>query len=141
MRFLCFAFFLSLFLSHGLQAQTLPGRFDNYEAMRAELDELIRDRRVTQMLERFSYVPEGERQNFMALEMQVRNLMPNPLTNSYILAERDYGNGFRQQVLAHHDDATGYLFTRLMIHDRGEGALMVVQFATNTNPFQMLGAP
>jgi len=114
-------------------AQQTPGLFDSYDTLRARMDPLIEELQIAQMMELFVEVPPAELRNAMATETQMRSLLPEPLTLSDVILVQEFAGGYRQELIAFHDGDTGYLFVRLVLHERENGQIAAVRFTVNVN--------
>ncbi len=109
-----------------------PGVFESYEAMRAEIDPLVADLRIQTLLPRVADTSQMDTGEIMALEIQMRNALRDPLTEVELMMLAPLENGFRREILAYHDGGTGYLYLLLMIHEREED-LVVLHMVMNTS--------
>ncbi|MEX3015178.1 hypothetical protein [Gymnodinialimonas hymeniacidonis] len=109
-----------------------PGVFENYNAMRAEVDPLVSDLRIQTLLPRIADTSQMDTGEIMALEIQMRNALRDPLTEVEVMMLSPLENGFRREILAYHDGGTGYLYLLLMIHER-EDDLVVLHMLMNTS--------
>jgi len=133
MRALILSVALSLASLTSVAAQTTPGIFSSYEDMRSQMDPLLERLQIGAMMELFVEVPPAEQQNIMATEIQMQGMLPTPLSQADIIRVQEFENGYRQELIVFTDGATGYLYVRLVLHERPDGSIAALRFGVNTD--------
>ncbi len=123
----------------GAQAQDRAGVFASYDALRAQMDPLVADLQVAAVARLFTDVPPAEAQNFLAVEIQLQNALPNALNIVERVRVQQFENGFRQELLAYSDGEAGYFFVRLFLHERPDGSVVGLRMNANRVVDPLLG--
>jgi len=137
MRFFLAAIFalgLTMTTARTLAAQTQGEPvFSSYEDMRGTLDDLMSKRRIADLLTAFGGADEMTSQDMFGLETQVRNLFPEDFENSALMMRQQMENGFAQDLIAYWTGA-GYIYVRLLWHQRPGGEVLAINMTFNSDP-------
>lgn len=119
-------------------AQTQPGVFTSYDDLRTQMDPLVADLRISELMELLSDLSPEDGQNMIAAEMQLRAVLPEQLPITELMRVQEFENGYRQELLAYRDAGTGYLYARLVLHERADGTIVALWVSLNTSIDAML---
>jgi hypothetical protein len=125
---------LALTTAGSLSAQT-EGEpvFASYAEMRGTLDDLMSKRRIADLLVAFGGSDEMSQQDMFGLETQVRNIFPEDFENSALMMRHEMENGFAQDLIAYWTGA-GYVYVRLLWHQRPGGDVLAISMTFNSDP-------
>ena len=107
--------------------------FSSYEEMRATLDNLMSKRQIADLLTAFGGGDEMTPQDMAVLETQVRNLFPADFENSALMMRQEMENGFAQDLIAYWS-GTGYIYARVLWHQRPGGEVVSINMTFNSDP-------
>lgn len=109
--------------------------FDDYAAMRAELDSLVSEKRTQDLMLRFGGADEMTEAQLDNLDAQVEQLYPQPFTRNAVLRHVTHENGFHQEVIAYWN-GLAYLFVYVFYHEV-DGRLVSINMRFNSDFTQL----
>jgi hypothetical protein len=134
MRHLTALMLVAALFASPLRAQTQDEPvFASYEEMRATLDNLMSKRQIADLLTAFGGGDEMTPQDMAVLETQVRNLFPADFENSALMMRQEMENGFAQDLIAYWS-GTGYIYARVLWHQRPGGEVVSINMTFNSDP-------
>ncbi|MDD9745591.1 MULTISPECIES: hypothetical protein [Marinovum] len=114
---------LALLLPIAAPAQNAQAFFDNYLAMRARLDTLVKNRDFAEVMPVFG--DQTDPAELEALERRVREIYPRDFENVALIRRQDMDHGFRQELIAYWE-GTQYIYIYIVLHDRDDGIVALV---------------
>lgn len=105
--------------------------FENYDAMRYEMDRLMQDRNIQELMVRFGGADEMTREQLDRLDAQVEQLYPYDFDNVAVIRRGSLENQFQQELLAYWT-GIAYVYAYVLYHDRGD-ELVAINFRFNSD--------
>lgn len=130
-RIIASAFGLYLAAALPLVAQQPDAIFASYDAMRAEMDSLIMERRIEDLMIRFGGADEMTVEQLRSLDRQVEQLFPEDFDKAALLRRVQHNNGFAQEIIAYWT-GTSYLYAYVFYHNTGRDTVSI-NFRFNTD--------
>lgn len=115
----------------GALAQHQDGVFSDYDSLVATMDELVKERRISDLMLAFGGSDEMTEVELQQLEARVRSIFPQDFVHRERVRVQMLENNFRQELWAFYT-GSGYLYTYLVIHDRKDRTLSL-SFKFNTD--------
>lgn len=131
LRFVPTAIALGLSFAQASLAQQEDAVFASYDAMRAEMDQAIRERRIEDLMIRFGGADEMTVEQLRSLDRQVEQLFPDDFENVALLRRVQHNNGFAQEIIAYWT-GTSYLYAYVFYHNTGRDTVSI-NFRFNTD--------
>lgn len=131
LRFVPTAIALGLSFAQASLAQQEDAVFASYDAMRAEMDQAIRERRIEDLMIRFGGADEMTVEQLRSLDRQVEQLFPDDFENVALLRREQHNNGFAQEIIAYWT-GTSYLYAYVFYHNTGRDTVSI-NFRFNTD--------
>lgn len=113
----------TLLLALPAQAQQ-DAVFDSYDAMRGEMEALVKSREIEDLMIRFGGADEMTIEQLRSLDAQVEQLYPQDFEQSTLLRKVSHGGGFHQELWAYWT-GTAYLFVYVFYHQTNTAAVAI----------------
>lgn len=110
-------------------AQNTEAFYDNYLALRARLDTLVKNRDIAEVMPAFG--DQSNPDELEALELRVREIYPRDFENVALIRRQDMDHGFRQELIAFWVGGQ-YMYVYMLLHDRDDG-IMALGFNFNSD--------
>ncbi|SPF81288.1 hypothetical protein [Pseudoprimorskyibacter insulae] len=104
--------------------------FDSYDALYKRMVDLTSSRNIAKLMIEFGGSDEMTQQQLDSLEARVRQIYPNDFQTVQRVRVQEFENGWRQEMFAFYT-GVDYLYTYLLIHDRGD-RVAAVNFKFNS---------
>lgn len=113
---------LSLSVPLGATAQTdNTPLFDNYLALRATLDTMMKNRDIAEVMAAFGNGSMSA-EELEDLEARVRSIFPKDFENVAMVRKQELAEGWRQEMIAYWT-GINYIYVMLLLHQRDDGLL------------------
>lgn len=124
------ALFTTLLLAFPAQAHQ-DALFDSYDAMRGEMERLVKGREIEDLMVRFGGTDEMTIEQLRSLDAQVEQLYLEDFEQSMLLRKVSHGEGFHQELWAYWT-GTAYLFVYVFYHQTDD-AVVSINFRFNSD--------
>src|SRR6056297_3391332 len=109
--------------------------FDSYEAMRAELDQLIMSREAKAVLLRFGGSSSMTEEELDTLQTRILDIYPYDFRHVAVIDRNEMENGFSQELYAYWTGLR-YLYVLVLLHQR-EDVLVSINLRFNTDFYEL----
>jgi hypothetical protein len=109
--------------------------FESYDAMRAELDQMMMSREAKAVLLRFGGSSSMTEEDLDGLQTRIKDLYPYDFRHVAVIGRNEMENGFSQELYAYWTGLR-YLYVLVLFHQRDD-MLVAINLRFNTDFYEL----